>query len=334
MAKTLTSSDVQDILEDSRNGGYVSDYVDGTEHVFELPTQLGRGYWSENELCPGLALTITDLEKRQNHIYRIRQHPQAMPLTASFYLNGSCRVTNDGLNSPQEEVAGKNYLYHLPLTAETEEYKANQHLYHVHIQISPDLLKIFGMNQLDSLPSDIKGAIAGAEDSLLYRHSKTTPTMQSILKQLIDCPYQGITRQFYLEGKILELLALQLEQMTGESQHDHPNIGLRRSDLEQIHHAKDILIQKFDHPPSLLELARQVNLNERKLKEGFRQVFGTTVFGYLYHYRMEQARQLLVEGHMTIQEIARCVGYVSRTSFVAAFKRKYKASPTQLMRKN
>ena len=285
-------------------------------------------------MCPGLTLTITNLEKRQNHIYRIYQHPKLMPLTASFYLKGGCRVTNDGLDSPQEEIAGQNYLYRLPLTSETEEYKANQHLHHVHIQISPDLFKLFGTNHLNRLPLDIKRAIAGAEHSLLYRNSKTTPTMYSILRQLIDCPYEGITKQLYLQGKILELLALQLEQLTGDRQHDYSNTGLSRSDLDQIHQAKDILIQHFDHPPSLLELARQVNLNERKLKEGFRQVFDTTVFGYLHHYRMEQAYQLLLEGHMTVQEIARCVGYVSRSSFVAAFKRKYKASPTRLMQKH
>lgn len=334
MAKNLTGSNVQEILQGCRNEGVTSDHTEGTESYFDLPPQLGRGYWRENHLCPGLSLMITNLEKRQNHIHQIYQHPQPMPLTASFYLNGSCRVTNDSLDSPQEEVAGKNYLYCLPSTAETEEYKANQPLQHIRIQISSSLLKAFGLAGFKDLPSGIERAIAGETHSRLYHASKTTPAMQSVLNQLIHCPYQGATRQLYLEGKILELLALQLNQLMGDRPHPFQTGSFCRSDLDQIHLAKDVLIQNFDHPPSLLELARQVNLNERKLKQGFRQVFGTTVFGYLHDYRMSQAHQLVLAGHMTVQDIARCVGYASRPSFVAAFKRKYNASPTQLMRQH
>lgn len=330
MAKDLTCSEVQEILQDCRSSGSTSDFSDGMESYFELPPQLGKGYWMENHLRPGMTLTITNLEKRQNHIHRIQQHPKLMPLTASFYLTGSCRVTNDGLRETKEEAAGHNYLYCLPETSETEEYRASQPLHHVCIQISPDLFKAFGTGHLNTLPSDLRGAITSKKQSLLYQAGKTTPAMQSILKQLINCPYQGVVKQFYLEGKVLELLALQLERIIGDRQHGIQPTELGRSDREQIYLARDILLQNFDHPPSLLQLARQVNLNERKLKQGFRQVFGTTVFGYLYDYRMQQARQLVLEGHMTVQDIARCVGYESRSSFVAAFKRKYEFSPTQL----
>ena len=71
----------------------------------------------------------------------------------------------------------------------------------------------------------------------------------------------------------------------------------------RIHQAKDILIRQIDNPPSLLSLARQVGINDFKLKQGFRQVFGTTVFGYLHSHRMERAAQLLQGNHIWSQEI-------------------------------
>ncbi len=53
------------------------------------------------------------------------------------------------------------------------------------------------------------------------------------------------------------------------------------------------MLRNISNPPSLIELARQVGINECTLKRGFRQIFGNTMFGYLHDYRMEQARQLL-----------------------------------------
>jgi AraC family transcriptional regulator, transcriptional activator of the genes for pyochelin and ferripyochelin receptors len=34
------------------------------------------------------------------------------------------------------------------------------------------------------------------------------------LEQIINCPFQGITKSIYLEGKCLELIALKLEQLS------------------------------------------------------------------------------------------------------------------------
>ncbi|MEM8545901.1 MAG: AraC family transcriptional regulator, partial [Cyanobacteria bacterium P01_H01_bin.119] len=125
-------------------------------------------------------------------------------------------------------------------------------------------------------------------------------------------------------SKVLELLALQIDQLLDNS----PRLTLSSTDMDRIYQAESILMQNMIHPPSLIELSRQVHLNDRKLKEGFRQVFGTTVFGYLHGQRMQQAQELLQEHQITVKEVAKCVGYASRSSFVAAFKKYYNTSPS------
>ncbi|NJO76953.1 MAG: helix-turn-helix transcriptional regulator, partial [Leptolyngbyaceae cyanobacterium RM1_406_9] len=102
---------------------------------------------------------------------------------------------------------------------------------------------------------------------------------------------------------------------------------LKQDDIERLHHAKEILIAQFNHPPSILSLARQVGLNDFKLKQGFRQVFGNTVFGYLRDYRLEQAHLLLLEGQMNVQQVARALGYTHSGYFAKAFKQKFGVSP-------
>ncbi|MDF5721948.1 MAG: AraC family transcriptional regulator, partial [Rhizonema sp. PD37] len=92
-------------------------------------------------------------------------------------------------------------------------------------------------------------------------------------------------------------------------------------------YAREILLKNLDNPPSLIQLARQVGLNDRKLKLGFRYCFGTTVFGYLHDYRMELAHKLLIEKNMNVTQVARKVGYASLSSFHHAFRKKFAVNP-------
>jgi AraC-like DNA-binding protein len=79
----------------------------------------------------------------------------------------------------------------------------------------------------------------------------------------------------------------------------------------------------------LIELARQVGLNDFKLKQGFRQVFGTSAFKYLHDYRLEKARQILALGEMKVEEVALRVGFNSRSYFALAFRQKFGLNPKQ-----
>lgn len=76
-----------------------------------------------------------------------------------------------------------------------------------------------------------------------------------------------------------------------------------------------------------MTLARQVNLNDYKLKVGFKSVFGTTVFGCLHQHRMETAQQLLSQGHLNVKEVAQQVGYASQSRFAAAFRKQFGLNP-------
>nr|WP_250714436.1 AraC family transcriptional regulator [Bacteroides fragilis] len=67
----------------------------------------------------------------------------------------------------------------------------------------------------------------------------------------------------------------------------------------------------------------RVGTNECTLKRGFKTVFGTTVFGHIFDYRMEIACRYLLDSSKTIQEIGACVGYEYHAHFSTAFKRKF-----------
>ena len=90
--------------------------------------------------------------------------------------------------------------------------------------------------------------------------------------------------------------------------------------------------RSFAEPPSLLALARQVGLNDCKLKQGFRHLFGTTVFGYVHRCRMEAAKALLGDRDLNIAIVANRVGYASPSRFCHAFKRYTGLTPSDYRR--
>ena len=327
MAKVLSGVEIDEILAECKATGTFSEYEEGSEWFGQMPSPLGWGYGRELQLRPGLCLHISNIKKRQTHTYRI-QHSPTMPISLAFYLSGGIRVENTGLQRSQEEVAGKSYLYCLPNTTEIEEYPIAQHICAVKIHLWPELVPSLS-DRIHELPDDLRTAIERPSKACLYYPASITPAQHHILQQILQWPYQGLTRQFYLEGKVLELLALHFNQMlTRSSAHAK---SLITQDIDRIYQARDILIQNMANPPSLPALAKQVHLNERKLKQGFHQIFDTTVFGYLHNHRMEQARQLLQTGQLNIQETARWVGYASRSSFVVAFKKKFQVAPSHYL---
>lgn len=107
--------------------------------------------------------------------------------------------------------------------------------------------------------------------------------MQAVVQQILHCPYQGVTKRIYLQAKVFELLALQIESLLADQKTKHNFHQLKPEDIDRIHHARDILLSHLNNPPSLVDLARAAGINDYKLKIGFRQVFGTTVFGYLHN---------------------------------------------------
>lgn len=96
---------------------------------------------------------------------------------------------------------------------------------------------------------------------------------------------------------------------------------------DKVHDAKDILLSRYQDMPSLHELAVMVGTNECTLKKAFKHEFGTTIFQYLFDYRMELAAHYLLDTNLSIADIDMRLGYDYQSHFCTAFKRKFGVSP-------
>ncbi|WP_143307671.1 helix-turn-helix transcriptional regulator [Chitinophaga vietnamensis] len=156
------------------------------------------------------------------------------------------------------------------------------------------------------------------------------PITAAIHTQLTDILHCNVTRRLkraFFDNKLLGLLLLQLEQ----AQHKAPACRYSSPhDLEKLEAARTLLITQHASPPSLRQLARQVGINDHKLKRGFRELYHNTVMGYLTDYKMGLAHELLSSGNYSISDVCYKLGYKSVAHFSRLFKKKCSMSPSQL----
>lgn len=285
------------------------------------PKGISKGYRRLLTLRPGLNLLIDDYSLHESLKVETEGSEVPFSLEFSFMLFGK--------NANEEVHSGENFLNTYWGISEVSwfEWQTAQVL-KLDIHIECGLFETLILEQYDGLPLALKQTLDQSDLNQLFVHySLTTSAMQLALNQILQCPYQGMTQRLYLESKALELIALRLEQLLNNTEKSSSQPVLQSDDIDRIYYAREILLSRLDRPPSLLELARRVGLNDYKLKAGFRQMFGTTVFGCLYEYRMEQAQRLLIENQIKIQDLARQMGYASPSRFTAAFKKRFGVTP-------
>jgi AraC-like DNA-binding protein len=329
MTITISQQTFDELWQQTRTNG-TSRYPDPNDKfdvMYNVPQAWGRGYWREIQLREGLQLTIADY-KVSDRLMIDFSDLDTTGIEYHFHLSGETQCRQTSLE------AGKYGVYGKGLEIESQGYvSTRQPFLEVIVEMSPETLHSLAGNPEGEMPKQLQHLVKSSTQAQYCRDGIATPAMQTVAKQILQCPYQGIAKRVYLEGKALELigmlLAVETARQNGNS-NPHPLTG----DLvDRIYYAREILQQRLDQPPTLGELARLVGLNECTLKQGFRQVFGTTVFGFLHGYCMEQAWQMLQTGTWKVGEVATMVGYKDLTAFGRAFRKKFGIRPRDCVKK-
>jgi AraC family transcriptional activator of pyochelin receptor len=194
------------------------------------------------------------------------------------------------------------------------------------VQFARDNFLKLTENANDVLKRFSEKIVEGKPFMLSEQHLSIDISMQQAIAAILNCKYQqGLKKLFFL-SKAIELLVLQAESFN--CLHPGKKLVARNDyDRDRIQYAREYMTQHIDNPPSLFELARIVGLNEYKLKHGFKEMFQTTVFGYLAEKRLELARDYLTDPNKSITDIADLLGYSSIQHFSFAFKKKFGHSP-------
>jgi AraC-like DNA-binding protein len=301
--------------------------LDSFDITWQYPSQLGHGSVRQIALREGVDLMIS--QYRLHDTVTVQLPERVHPIEYSFFLSGGFNNASSSIQTGQYLLCGSGMA-----PVESTESSTEQVL-EVNVHIEPEQFLAHWQHSLETITPVLPSLIRSDSKLYLTQTGTTTLLMQTAVQQLLQCPFHGITKRMYLESKVWELMALLIEQEVKRSSDQRrtysQNYSLKPDDVDRIHHAREILIQRLENPPSLIELARHVGLNDCTLKRGFRQVFGQTAFGLLHDYRLEQARQLLEERRLNVSEVARTIGFANRSYFAAAFRKKFGVTPREYL---
>jgi AraC-like DNA-binding protein len=166
-----------------------------------------------------------------------------------------------------------------------------------------------------------------------FSQVENTPALNVCFYQIFNNSITEGLRRLYQKSKVTEFLTLYLNKPRKDNalEASCPFVN-DEEEISRIKKARSIMEDQLSKPPGLKELARMVGTNEFKLKVGFKNLYGNTVFGYLGDLRMQKARELLEVRKLHIQEVASLVGYSNPSHFIAAYKKKFGVTPKQYLK--
>ena len=162
-----------------------------------------------------------------------------------------------------------------------------------------------------------------------YKEDDISNAMLFALNQMLLYRTSSITKDLYLKSKIYEIFSLIFDNQNIDI--DQCPFIMNDDQLKKIRLAKEIMINNYMDPPTLIALSNEINLSLRKLKQGFKETYGTTVFKYLFEHKMELALKLLKDGENNVNEVSFKLGYSNASHFIYAFKNRFGITPRAYM---
>lgn len=294
-----------------------------------VPERAGKGEIIAYNIDDGLDLLILHTEVAHNWRFSF-QNENFAPLMFYTLAQGVFQFQQDQLQSStfdlsplqstiHNSVSPSQYYWHIP---KQDQLSLAVIMLHKEpfftevdcgtLEIPADLLKIV---------EDIQG-----KAHFLFQDIYHLPIIKAF-QDIIQQEDKGLLNSTFASAKTYEMLFFQLQEFLRLKKAKKQLTIKSASILKAIQDAHDILTSRLQDPPTIVELARMVGINQQSLKLGFKQLYGLTINQCLNEKRLEQAALLIKGGEMSMQEIALEIGYNDSSYFSRRFKSKFGVAP-------
>ncbi|MFD2287868.1 helix-turn-helix transcriptional regulator [Pedobacter petrophilus] len=246
-----------------------------------------------------------------------------------FTLSGSGNIYNQVNKQQYLFRSNQQNIIYMPELEGTGEYDTtcNYRFFEVHFTKEKFLQIAENSSGLLQVLAD---RLDGGQFAQIHKQSLPISwAMQNCIHEIIHCSYTGKLKLLFIESKCTELLVLQAEAFEKSVTKNNNLLHLSAYDINCIYAARDYLIENINEPPGMAQLVKLCGINEFKLKQGFKNQFDKSIFAYVSDHKLNQAKELLLEGH-SIKSVAFQLGYSSVQHFGNAFRKKFAVSPGKL----
>ncbi|MCG3673455.1 helix-turn-helix domain-containing protein [Aliarcobacter butzleri] len=285
-----------------------------------FPLEIGTDYMEKIYIQDGFLFSKTNYNIEKPIFLEAKQEERKFVITIS--LKGNTTYINSGDKKIIPFKEGFTTISLFENTQGFREFKDKQ-INQIRLILSESFLR---RNFQKSL---VEKYFFNKQNLQLIDFRLTSIQSQFLLNDILNCSLVGELANIYKQGKIFELLSLEISKL----QKNEDDIFLDDYDRSAILKAKEILLNNLQNPPSIVTLAKMVHLSEVKLKRGFKQIYKTSPYQLLVSHKMNLAKNMLESGEYNINEIALQVGYKFANNFTNAFYKEFKIRPKDILKK-
>lgn len=319
---------IEEIIKDLSKQFEVELQKDAGELTLELPERIGRGYIRGTSFSSGIGIieyNVTFNQDLEIHFTINETHP----LKFIFCSEGKV-----------DHAFQENMNIHTIDTYQNIIVSSSGQNGHVLFFKSNETAKVFSLEIIraefqNRRNYDFKGLEpklkklfedAVAREPFFYQGNYSIQAAD-IVEDITTKDYEGFLRSVFLEGKVYEMLSKQISQYHDDLNGNNGGTLLRRSDVEKVKKAVEIIDGDLSKNYSVDYLAKEIGTNVNKLQEGFKYMFNLTVNKYMQQVKLEAAKNMLATTDHNISQIVSMIGFNNRSYFSKIFKEKYGVSP-------
>lgn len=246
-----------------------------------------------------------------------------------FSLGGTITTESKYFNKTISMVPSTHNLFYSNYFKGSTEWSCHKTIKTFEVDMTPAFFKRLKLTD-NPIFHQFKEAMDKKQPTMLSRFDMPlTSKMSRIINEIINCERLGIFKKMYIESQVITLLLLHLEQYNILYQNTAPKV-VDNKDIDKMYQVKEMLEANFKKTDTIINLAKKVGTNQSTLKICFKELFGVSVFQYWKGLRMKAAKSMLLEGELSIQEVAREIGYENPQHFTTAFKKEYGVVPSRI----
>ena len=333
MRITVKALPVHDVLKDIAKQWNQPIREDSGELSIDLPKNLGEGYVRCTNFESGIGVIEYNCTFFEDYelLFSINE---THPLKFIFCSNGTASHSFEEENQEHKIETYQNVIVSSSgNNGHLLSFLKDQKAHITSIEIIRSTFSVRNNHHFQGLEPELQELFEDsvAEKKFFYQGNYSLKAAD-IVEEITKKDYHGFLRTLFLEGKLFEMLVIQIDQYHDDQAGDKLPQIMRRSDVVKVEQAVNIIKDHVSSNLSVEQLSKEVGTNVNKLQTGFKYMFGLTVNKYMQQVKLEKARELLESSDHNISEIVNMIGFSNRSYFAKIFKEKYGVSPRYFLK--
>lgn len=290
-----------------------------------LTPEEGQGYWELTRIRNDLYVILTNFSYKNP---RFELVPGDGLIQFNFKVSGDLTY-EVSRTQPLRFNRPALHIWKQPQGIDMREWTApSSHERMVSISVRPEFLVENFLPPGSDVPARLQAFLSPAGSRIDFCQLPLTSQMLEVTGKLLDNPFAGPISLLYAEALTLELLCAAVANFWALP--DRPSEEYSEHQLRSLSAARELLMKQFAPAPTLRKIARSVGLAEKALTQGFKAVYGETLFDFSLKCRMQHALTLLRDRGWSVDRVSEAAGYAHPTSFTAAFRRHFGMRPVDM----